>query len=129
MKAKLKFKKAKFKIGDKVTKEIPEFLQDIYPKFPLGIITQVKCYGDGYIYFVTGENTSCFDMWCDEEDKLKPYVLPKAESWDYIEKHINDNVLKNFSEKEQEIIKDLLIESFRAGMNYHVDRKNNKGEE
>lgn len=128
MKAKLKFKKAKFKIGDKVTKEVPEFLQDIYPKFPLGIVTQVKCYGNGYIYFVTGENTSSFNQWySDDEEELKPYVLPKAESWDYIEKNINDNVLKHFSEKEQEIIKDLLIESFRAGMNYHVDRKN-KGE-
>ena len=35
MKAKLKFMKAKFKIGDKITKEVPECLQDIYPKFPL----------------------------------------------------------------------------------------------
>lgn len=122
MRAKLKFMKAKFKIGDKVTKEVPEILQDIYPKFPLGIVTQVKCYGNGYIYFVTGENTSLFNSWRDEKD-LKPYVLPKAESWDYIEKNINDNVLKNFNEKEQEIIKDLLIESFRAGMNYHVKRK------
>lgn len=26
-------------------------------------------------------------------------------------------------------IEDLLIESFRAGMNYHVERKNDKGEE
>lgn len=31
--------KAKFKIGDKITKEVPERLQDIYPKFPLGIVT------------------------------------------------------------------------------------------
>nr|DAT93826.1 MAG TPA: hypothetical protein [Caudoviricetes sp.] len=126
MKAKLKFKKAKFKIGDKVTKEVPEFLQDIYPKFPLGIVTQVKCYGNGYIYFVTGENTSMFNTWSDEKE-LKPYVLPKAESWNYIKKNINDNTLKNFSAGETEIIKNLLIESFRAGMNYHVDRKN-KGE-
>lgn len=126
MKAKLKFKKAKFKIGDKVTKEVPEFLQDIYPKFPLGIVTQVKCYGNGYIYFVTGENTSMFNTWSDEKE-LKPYVLPKTESWNYIKKNINDNTLKNFSAGETEIIKNLLIESFRAGMNYHVDRKN-KGE-
>lgn len=122
MKAKLKFMKAKFKIGDKITKEIPECLQDIYPKFPLGIVTQVNCDGNRYYYFVTGENTSLFNSWCDEEE-LKPYVLPKAESWDYIKKNINNNVLKNFSAKEQEIIKDLLIESFRAGMNYHVERK------
>ena len=122
MRAKLKFMKAKFKIGDKVTKEVPEILQDIYPKFPLGIVTQVRCDGNGYIYLVIGENTSMFNAWCDE-DELKPYVLPKAESWDYIEKNINDNVLKHFSEKEQEIIKDLLIESFRAGMNYHVERE------
>ncbi len=127
MKAKLKFKKAKFKIGDKVTKEVSKFLQDIYPKFPLGIVTQVRCDGNRYIYLVIGENTSMFNAWYEEKE-LKPYVLPKAESWDYIEKNINDNVLKHFSEKEQEIIKDLLIESFRAGMNYHVDRKN-KGEE
>ncbi len=130
MKAKLKFKKAKFKIGDRVTKEVPESLQDIYPKFPLGIVTQVKCDGNGYYYFVTGENTSLFNSWYDEdEEELKPYVLPKAESWDYIKKNINDNVLKNFGAKEQEIIKDLLIKSFRAGMNYHVKRKNSKGEE
>lgn len=122
MKAKLKFKKAKFKIGDKVTKEVPEFLQDIYPKFPLGIVTQVSCDGRGYYYFVEGENTSLFNSWHDE-DELKPYVLPKTESWNYIKKNINDNVLKNFSAKEQKIIKDLLIESFRAGMNYHVERK------
>lgn len=128
MKAKLKFKKAKFKIGDKVTKEVSKFLQDIYPKFPLGIVTQVRCDGNRYIYFVTGENTSLFNSWCCEKD-LKPYVLPKTESWDYIKKNINNNVLKHFSEKEQEIIKDLLIESFNVGMNYHVDRKNNKGEE
>ena len=127
MKAKLKFKKAKFKIGDRVTKEVSECLQDIYPKLPLGIVTQVKCDGNRYIYLVIGENTSMFNAWYEEKE-LKPYVLPKAESWDYIEKNINDNVLKHFSEKEQEIIKDLLIESFRAGMNYHVDRKN-KGEE
>lgn len=114
--------KAKFKIGDKITKEVSARLQDIYPKFPLGIVTQVNCDGRGYYYFVTGENTSLFNHWCDE-DELKPYVLPKAESWDYIEKNINDNVLKHFSEKEQEIIKDLLIESFRAGMNYHVERE------
>lgn len=113
--------KAKFKIGDKVTKEVSS--KSIYPKFPLGIVTQVNCDSHGYYYFVTGEK---FNHWCDE-DKLKPYVLPKAESWDYIEKNINDNALKIFSEKEQEIIKDLLIESFRAGMNYHVERKN-KGE-
>ena len=117
--------KAKFKIGDKMTKEVSS---DIYPKFPLGIVTQVDCDSHGYYYFVTGENTSLFNSWYDE-DELKPYVLPKTESWDYIEKNINDNVLKHFSEKEQEIIKDLLIESFRAGMNYHVERKNNKGEE
>lgn len=114
--------KAKFKIGDKITKEVSARLQDIYPKFPLGIVTQVSCDGRGYYYFVTGENTSLFNHWCDE-DELKPYVLPKAESWDYIEKNINDNVLKHFSAKEQEIIKDLLIESFRAGMNYHVERE------
>lgn len=111
--------KAKFKIGDKVTKEVSE-----RSKIPLGIVTQVSCDGRGYDYFIAGE---MFNHWCDE-DELKPYVLPKAESWDYIEKNINDNVLKHFSEKEQEIIKDLLIESFRAGMNYHVERKNNKGE-
>ncbi len=128
MRAKLKFKKAKFKIGDRVTKEVPEFLQDIYPKFPLGIVTQVKCYGNGYIYLVIGENTSMFNAWC-EEKKLKPYVLPKAESWNYIKKNINDNVLKNFSAKEKEIVKNLMIESFNVGMNYHADRKNNKGEE
>lgn len=128
MKAKLKFKKAKFKIGDKVTKEVPEFLQDIYPKFPLGIVTQVKCYGNGYIYLVIGEKTSMFNSWCCEKD-LKPYVLPKAESWDYIKKNINNNALKNFSAEEKEIVKNLLIESFNVGMNYHVDRKNNKGEE
>ena len=121
MKAKLKFMKAKFKIGDKVTKEVPEILQDIYPKFPLGIVTQVRCDGNGYIYLVIGENTSMFNTWCEEKE-LKPYVLPKTESWNYIKKNINNNVLKNFSEKEQEIIKDLLIESFRAGMNYHVER-------
>lgn len=115
--------KAKFKIGDRVTKEVSECLQDIYPKFPLGIVTQVRCDGNGYIYFVTGENTvGLFNAWTHEEE-LKPYVLPKAESWDYIEKNINDNALKIFSEKEQEIIKDLLIESFRAGMNYHVERE------
>ena len=107
--------KAKFKIGDKVTKEVSE-----RSKIPLGIVTQVSYDGRGYDYFVTGEK---FNHWCDEE-KLKPYVLlPKAESWDYIEKNINDNVLKNFSAKEQEIIKDLLIESFRAGMNCYVERK------
>lgn len=106
--------KAKFKIGDKITKEVPE-----RSKIPLGIVTQVSCDGRGYNYFVTGK---MFNYWCDEE-KLKPYVLPKAESWDYIEKNINDNVLKYFSEKEQEIIKDLLIESFRAGMNYRVERE------
>ena len=126
MRAKLKFMKAKFKIGDKVTKEVPEILQDIYPKFPLGIVTQVRCDGNGYIYLVIGENTSMFNAWYEEKE-LKPYVLPKTESWNYIKKNINDNVLKNFSAKEQEIIKDLLIESFRAGMNYHVERKN-KGE-
>lgn len=112
--------KAKFKIGDKITKEVSS--KGIYPKFPLGIVTQVNCDSHGYDYFVTGENTSLFNHWCDE-DELKPYVLPKAESWDYIEKNINDNVLKHFSAKEQEIIKDLLIESFRAGMNYHVERE------
>ena len=117
MKAKLKFMKAKFKIGDKVTKEVSE-----RSKIPLGIVTQVRCDSHGYYYFVTGENTSLFNHWCDE-DELKPYVLPKAESWNYIEKNINNNVLKNFSAKEQEIIKDLLIESFRAGMNYHVERE------
>lgn len=106
--------KAKFKIGDKVTKEVSK-----RSKIPLGIVTQVKCDGRGYYYFVTGEK---FNFWHDE-DELKPYVLSKAESWDYIEKNINDNILKHFSEKEQEIIKDLLIESFRAGMNYHVERK------
>lgn len=111
--------KAKFKIGDRVTKEVSE-----RSKVPLGIVTQVNCDGRGYYYFIAGEK---FNSWYDE-DKLKPYVLPKAESWDYIEKNINDNVLKNFSAEEKEIIKDLLIESFRAGMNYHVDRKN-KGEE
>lgn len=109
--------KAKFKIGDKVTKEVSS--KGIYPKFPLGIVTQVSYDGRGYDYFVTGE---MFNHWCDE-DELKPYVLPKAESWDYIEKNINDNALKNFSAKEQEIIKDLLIESFRAGINYHVERE------
>lgn len=114
--------KAKFKIGDKVTKEVSE-----RSKIPLGIVTQVNCDSNGYYYFVTGETTSMFNSWYDEEE-LKPYVLPKAESWDYIEKNINDNALTHFSEKEQEIIKDLLIESFRAGMNYHVERKNNKGE-
>ena len=130
MKAKLKFQKAKFKIGDRVTKEVPENLQDIYPKFPLGIVTQVRCGGEEYLYFVTGVNTSLFDTWVYEKE-LKPYVLPETETWNYIKKNINDNVLKNFSAEEQEIIKDLLIESFRAGMNYHVDRKNkkNKGEE
>lgn len=122
MRAKLKFMKAKFKIGDKVTKEVPEILQDIYPKFPLGIVTQVRCDGNGYIYLVIGENTSMFNAWCCEKE-LKPYVLPKTESWNYIKKNINNSVLKNFSAKEQEIIKDLLIESFRAGMNYHVERK------
>lgn len=106
--------KAKFKIGDKVTKKVSE-----RSKVPLGIVTQVSCDGRGYYYFVTGEK---FNSWHDE-DKLKPYVLSKAESWDYIEKNINDNILKHFSEKEQETIKDLLIESFRAGMNYHVERK------
>ncbi len=116
--------KAKFKIGDKVTKEV----SDICPnKLPLGIITHVKCDSHGYYYFVEGENTSLFNSWYDEEE-LKPYVLPKAESWNYIKKNINDSVLKNFSAGETEIIKDLLIESFRAGMNYHVERKNNKGE-
>ena len=68
-----------------------------------------------------------FNSWYRGKE-LKPYVLSKTESWNYIKKNINDNVLKHFSEKEQEIIKDLLIESFRAGMNYHVDRKNSKGE-
>lgn len=106
--------KAKFKIGDRVTKEVSE-----RSKIPLGIVTQVSCDGRGYYYFVTGKK---FNHWCDE-DELKPYVLPKAESWDYIEKNINNNVLKHFSAKEQEIIKDLLIESFRAGMNYHVERE------
>ena len=106
--------KAKFKIGDKITKEVSE-----RSKVPLGIVTQVSCDGRGYYYFITGEK---FNSWYDE-DKLKPYVLSKAESWNYIEKNINDNVLKHFSEKEQEIIKDLLIESFRAGMNYHVERE------
>ena len=105
---------AKFKIGDKVTKEASE-----HSKVPLGIVTQVNCDSNGYDYFVTGEK---FNHWCNEEE-LKPYVLPKAESWNYIEKNINDNVLKHFSTKEQEIIKDLLIESFRAGMNYHVERR------
>lgn len=119
--------KAKFKIGDRVTKEVPKCLRDIYPKRPLGIITHVKCNGNRYIYFVTGENASCFDSWYDE-DELKPYVLPKAETWNYIKKNINNNVLKNFSAEEKEIVKNLLIESFRVGMNYHVDRKNNKGE-
>lgn len=106
--------KAKFKIGDKVTKEVSE-----RSKIPLGIVSQVSCDGRGYYYFIAGEK---FNYWCDE-DELKPYVLPKAESWDYIEKNINNNVLKHFSAKEQEIIKDLLIESFRAGMNYHVERE------
>ena len=115
--------KAKFKIGDKVTKEV-----SARSKVPLGIVTAVRCDSNGYFYFVTGENTSLFNSWYAfnswyDEEELKPYVLPKAESWDYIEKNINDNVLKNFSEKEQEIIKDLLIESFRAGMNYHVERE------
>lgn len=114
--------KAKFKIGDKVTKKVSE-----RSKIPLGIVTQVNCDSNGYYYFITGETTSMFNSWYDEEE-LKPYILPKAESWDYIEKNINDNALKHFSEKEQEIIKDLLIESFRAGMNYHVERENNKGE-
>lgn len=113
--------KAKFKIGDKVTKEVSDLCPN---KLPLGIVTQVSCDGRGYYYFVTGGR---FNSWYDE-DKLKPYVLPKAESWDYIKKNINDNVLKHFSEKEQEIIKDLLIKSFRAGMNYHVDRKTAKEE-
>lgn len=122
MRAKLKFKKAKFKIGDKVTKEVSACLQDIYPKFPLGIVTQVNCDSNGYYYFVTGENTSLFNSWYDEEE-LKPYVLPKAESWDYIEKNINDNVLKNFCTGEAEIVKNLMIESFRVGMNYHVERE------
>lgn len=111
--------KPKFKIGDKVTKEVSE-----RSKVPLGIVTQVSCDGRGYFYFVTGEK---FNFWHDE-DKLKPYILSKAESWGYIEKNINDNALNNFSAKEQEIIKDLLIESFRAGMDYHVDRKNKKKE-
>lgn len=128
MKAKLKFMKAKFKIGDRVTKEVPKFLQDIYPEFPLGIVSQVRCDGNGYIYLVIGENTSMFNTW-SEEKELKPYVLPKTESWIYIKKNINNNTLKNFSAEEQEIIKNLLIESFNVGMNYHVDRKNNKGEE
>ena len=118
--------KAKFKIGDKITKEVPARLQDIYPKFPLGIVTQVNCDSNGYFYFVTGENTSMFNSWYREKE-LKPYVLSKAESWDYIEKNINDNILKNFSAKEQETVKNLLVESFRMGMNYHVDRKD-KGE-
>ena len=59
--------KAKFKIGDRVTKEVPESLQDIYPKFPLGVVTQVKCDGNGYYYFVTGENTSLFNYWYYED--------------------------------------------------------------
>lgn len=117
--------KAKFKIGDKVTKEV---VSDIYPKLPLGIVTQINCDSNGYFYFVTGENTSMFNSWYDEEE-LKPYVLPKAESWNYIKKNIDDNILKHFSEKEQEMVKNLLVESFNVGMNYHVDRKNNKGEE
>lgn len=129
MKAKLKFKKAKFKIGDRVTKEVPESLQNIYPKFPLGIVTQVKCGGDEYIYFVTGENTTgFFNTWTDEK-QLKPYVLPKAETWNYIKKNINNNILKYFNAEEKEMIKNLLVESFNVGMNYHVDRKNNKGEQ
>lgn len=106
--------KAKFKIGDRVTKEVSE-----RSKVPLGIVTQVSCDGRGYYYFVTGE---MFNHWCDEEE-LKPYVLSKAESWNYIKKNIDDNILKNFSAKEQEMVKNLLIESFRAGMNYHVERK------
>ena len=114
--------KAKFKIGDRVTKEVPKCLRNIYPKRPLGIITKVELNGNEYFYFVTGENTSMFNSWYREKE-LKPYVLSKAESWDYIEKNINNNVLKHFSAKEQEIIKDLLIESFRAGMNYHVERE------
>ena len=78
--------KAKFKIGDKVTKEV----SDICPnKLPLGIITHVKCDSHGYYYFVEGENTSLFNSWYDEEE-LKPYVLPKAESWNYIKKNINE---------------------------------------
>lgn len=123
MKAKLKFKKPKFKIGDRVTKEVPESLQDIYPKFPLGIVTRVDCNGDEYIYFVTGENTTGFFNTWTHEKQLKPYVLPETETWNYIKKNIGNNILKNFNAKEQEIIKDLLIESFRAGMNYHVERK------
>lgn len=118
--------KAKFKIGDRVTKEVPKCLQCIYPKHPLGIVTEVELNGNEYIYFVTGENAS-FDTWYDE-DKLKPYVLPKAETWNYIKKNIDNNILKNFSTEEKEIVKNLLIEFFRAGMNYHVERKNNKGE-
>lgn len=113
--------KAKFKIGDRVTKKVPKCLRKIYPKRPLGIVTEVELNGNEYFYFVIGVNAS-FGTWYDK-DELKPYVLPKAESWDYIKKNINNNTLKNFSEKEQEIIKDLLIESFRAGMNYHVERK------
>lgn len=73
--------KAKFKIGDKVTKEVSE-----RSKVPLGIVTQVRCDSNGYYYFVTGEK---FNSWYDG-DKLKPYVLPKAESWNYIKKNIND---------------------------------------
>lgn len=120
--------KAKFKIGDRVTKEVPKCLQRIYPKRPLGIVTNVKLLNGGeYVYFVTSVNSSFFDTWYDE-DKLKPYVLPKAETWNYIKKDINNKVLKNFSAEEKAIIKNLMIESFRAGMNYHVERKNNKGE-
>lgn len=123
MKAKLKFKKAKFKIGDRVTKEVPESLQDIYPKFPLGIVTRVDCNGDEYIYFVTGENTvGFFNTWTHEK-QLKPYVLPETETWNYIKKNIGNNILKNFNAKEKEMIKNLLIESFYIGMNYHVERK------
>ncbi len=127
MKAKLKFKKAKFKIGDRVTKEVSECLQDIYPKLPLGIVTQVKCDGNEYIYFVVGENTSLFNSWTLEKE-LKPYVLPKAETWNYIKKNIDNNILKNFSAEEKETVKNLLIESFRIGMNYHADRKKAKEE-
>lgn len=119
--------KAKFKIGDKVTKEVPKCLRKIYPKRPLGIVTEVELNGNEYFYFVIGVNAS-FDTWYDK-DELKPYVLPKAETWNYIKKNINNEVLKNFSAEEKEIVKNLLIESFNVGMNYHVDRKNDKGEE
>lgn len=38
--------KAKFKIGDRVTKEVPKCLRKIYPKRPLGIVTEENKYGE-----------------------------------------------------------------------------------